>query len=254
MLKKIQLFFKNKISVKNVYIFALVLFFLSLVPLVVISFYNFPVGDDFDYAIRTHNGLINGGFIGLLAGIFETIKFFYFNWQGTFSAIMIMSLQPAIFNVNLYFLSTIILLGTFILGTFSLCKTICMHYLKLNKYYYKIIAILICTISIQNIPSLVQGFYWWNGSIYYTFFFSLMLFQVSNLLKYFKYDKFKYFIITLILTMIIAGGNFVLVSNEIIVMTLLTIYLFVKKNKSKTKILGLTLVLYILAIDRKSVV
>lgn len=247
MVDKIKKLFNTKISSKNLYRIALCAFIVSLIPLVVIAFYNFPSADDYSFTIDIYKALNSDGLLGFIKAIFDNVKHFYFNWQGTFTAITIMSMQPSLFGVEWYFLTTFILLGFFIWGTFYLCKVICNDYLKLDKYYYKIIAILILTVCIQGLPSLVQGFYWWNGAIYYTLFFSFSLFQIGHILKYLKYGKRKNYILALILTFMVAGSNYVTVSNQVIMMSILLIYLFVKKHPKRYQMLGLLGVLYITA-------
>ncbi len=247
MSEKLKNLFNTKISSKTLYKIALVLFIITLIPMLVISFYNFPSADDYGYAVNIHNAWMNGDILGMIGAVFNTVLYFYFNWQGTFTAISIMSLQPSIFGVEFYFISTFVLLGFFIWGTFTLCKTVCNDFLQLDKYIYKIIAILISTICIQRIPSLVEGFYWWNGSIYYTFFFSLTLFQISHILKYFKYGKKKNYIAAILLTFMLGGSNLVTASNQVIVMTILLIGLFIKKHPKRFPMLGINLVLYITA-------
>ena len=114
-----------KLSFKKLYIIALFVFIISLIPLLAISFFNFPSADDFTYTANVHNALITDGLIGLISAVLENVKEYYFSWQGTFSAIALMSLQPSVFSVSFYFITTFILLGFLIWGTFSLCKTIC---------------------------------------------------------------------------------------------------------------------------------
>lgn len=234
-----------KLSPKKLYIIALVVFIISLIPLLVISFFNFPSADDFGYADSIHNALINHDLLGVVMAVLENVKEFYFTWQGTFSAIAIMSLQPGIVSPSFYFITTFILLGFLIWGTFHLCKTVCYEYLKLDKYYYKIIAILILTLCIQGLPSAAEGFYWWNGGIYYTFFFSLTLFQISHILKYLKNGKLKNYVLALILTALLGGSNLVTASNQVIILTILIIALFIKKHPKKIPMLGIGIVLYI---------
>ena len=236
-----------KLSAKKLYIIALLVFIISLIPMLIISFFNFPSADDFSYTVDIHKAWVNDGIIGYILAVFDNVKDFYFTWQGTFSAITLMSLQPGVFDTGLYFITTFILLGILIWGTFNLCKTICCDYLNLGKYHYKIIAILILTLCIQALPSLVEGFYWWNGGIYYTLFFSLTLFQISHILKYFKYGKRCNFVFAIILTALLGGSNLVTASNQVIVLTILAIILFIKKHPKKIPFLALTVVMYITA-------
>ena len=74
-----------------------VLLAISLLPLAVISFYNHPCSDDYSYGLYVAQAVRAGGSLGdiLAAAVRETAET-YFDWQGTFSAVFLMALQPAI--------------------------------------------------------------------------------------------------------------------------------------------------------------
>jgi len=221
-------------------IITLFIFVLSIIPLLIMSFYNHPAADDFNYSEKTMNVINNGGLVILIKGVLNTIKKFYMSWQGTYSAIAIMSLQPSVWGHEFYFLSTFILLGGLIFSTIFLFKQI-NRYLRLEKYRLYQIIILFLFITIQTVPSLVQGFYWWNGSSFYTLFYSFLLINLGLIIKYYKQKKTKKnYLLICFITILVAGGNYVTSLQQIILLTFISIYLICKRRE-KSSILFLIL-------------
>ena len=124
---------KIKISSKTIAIILGIVFILSILPLIVIGFYNHPSADDYSYSIRTMLALKTGGIIELIKGVFLQIADTYTTWQGTYSAVAVFALQPSVFGQSFYFLSTIILLLAFIGSNYILIKEITLNYLKTSK-------------------------------------------------------------------------------------------------------------------------
>ena len=54
-------------------------------------------------------------------------------WQGTYSAIVIMSLQPAIWGQQFYFVGSFILMFSLLFSTYIFPKTIVEKLLHINK-------------------------------------------------------------------------------------------------------------------------
>ena len=81
-------------------------FFLSLVPLVIIALYNYPADDDFGYALPGATAwLETGSLLQVAQAIVNKVMDTYYNWQGAFASSLHMALTPMIFDQNLYFLS-----------------------------------------------------------------------------------------------------------------------------------------------------
>ena len=94
-----------------------------------------------------------------------------------------------------------------------------------------------------------DSFYWYNGAIYYTFFFSLMLFLFSSLIVMAtakrNWTKPVYFIISLILAFIIGGGNYTTALFTPIVLGGITVYAIYKHDKFSIPYALTTLVAFI---------
>ena len=62
-------------------------FFLSLIPLMLIALYNYPADDDYGYALPGATAWVQTGSLGEVArAIADKVKDTYFNWQGAFAS------------------------------------------------------------------------------------------------------------------------------------------------------------------------
>lgn len=209
---------KSKIAVLSVLI-------LTLIPMLLVAIYARPLADDFGYSAGTravwqesHNIFLVFAAVG--AQVVKT----YFDWQGSFSAIALFALQPAIFSEAIYGLGTLILVTFFLWG---------------NLYFWggktkipMIVAGAVIMVSMQTLPHANQGFYWWNGASYYCLFYSLMLLQWGMFIRK------KKVILPCILGFLLGGGNLVtgLLNLEVTALVMLVALIeMVKEKDSKEK-------------------
>ena len=98
----------------------LTLFLISLLPVCRLAFYAHPAGDDYAYGVAAHLAWTDTHSLSaVLAAAVSNVKGYYTSWQGTYSSIFLMSLQPAIFSQRLYFLTTFLTVGLFSLIDYS---------------------------------------------------------------------------------------------------------------------------------------
>lgn len=211
---------------KRILVILSIVFIVSLIPLLMVSFYSFPNADDFGFGNFTHKAFVNGGFLAVLKMAIYNVIDFYRNWQGTYSAIFMFSLQPGIFGERFYFISHIFLICSFIGANFYFLNKVFSK--MLDKYIKYIIILLVLLVQIQFVYDGVSSFYWYNGSIYYTFFYSLELILFAFLIS----DKPKWYLI-FPLTIFIAGGNYVTALNLSIILFIFVVLKFYFKNKDK---------------------
>ena len=93
---------------RNFTIFLIIIFILSLIPLYYIAGYAHPSVDDYFYGAETAQIWHNTHSLGqVLQKSFVLMKDSYITWQGNFTAIFLMRLQPAIFGENYYVIAPI---------------------------------------------------------------------------------------------------------------------------------------------------
>lgn len=224
----LYLILENMKNKKNI---ILILYLISLLPIFLLAHFNYMSGDDFGFGSYAHQGYLNGGFLSMIKAVLVSVKDFYLNWQGTYSAIFMFSINPAFINENLYFFTTYFLVIFFIFSNYLFLNTILKKYL--DNYKIFIIFIISTFIQIQYVHNLNSSFYWYNGSVYYTFFYSLELILYALIYKYYfdNKDILKYLII--VLSIFFVGGNFVSTLNYLIILFLLCLYFVYKKQDFK---------------------
>lgn len=214
----------------------IVILIISLIPLMWIALYNHSCADDFSYGTLTrHAWIATHDFIEVLKAMVERIKISYTGWQGTYSAIALFALQPAVWGEQFYFLSTFILLAFFLWGTFTFFRALIGTVYGNNKIA-DIISCIVSILSIQLLPSAVQGFFWWNGSSFYLIFHAIMLIQTALFIRilYIGEGSKKQYLLSVFLGVFLAGGNYIsaLLTVEITCMFFIVCILF-KKNLVK---------------------
>lgn len=223
----------DKIDNKTLYYSIIIILMITLlVPIFMVAKYNHPSADDYDYAILTHETVLNGG------NIFDVIKSavttslnFMQTWQGLYSSAFLLALQPSIFGESFYIFTTYIVIASLFIGIFSLTKTIFKYIFKSDSKKYWFISILILFIYVQILPSPVEGFYWYNGSMNYEFFLAVLLIEIAQFIKYYNTRKIKNIIFATILAFILSGGNHITAFAGILFSLAFLIISILKKKK-----------------------
>jgi hypothetical protein len=106
---------------KNSPIILVVIFIVTLIPIIIISVYNHPLGDDLSYSMGVHNAIISGGSVfAVFQAAWGTVVNIYMSWQGTYSAVFLMSFQPGVFAEGAYAIVPLIMIGFLIFSTLRL--------------------------------------------------------------------------------------------------------------------------------------
>lgn len=209
---------------------------LSCLPIVLAGKYVFPQGDDFEYGAYCHQAWINNiGVAGVLKGAGKTVGEAFFDWQGTFSSIFFMALQPGVWGTKYYHLVPFLLLSLLISAVlfffYVLFQKVCGASAKEGVF----VGCLVALTAVQLAVSKPSAFFWYNGAIHYLGAFSFLLFFLSFLLLDIVSEKRKYGyeILAALMAVLVGGGNLVtaLIGNVISVYLFL-ILLYLKKKKA----------------------
>lgn len=177
--------------------------------MIAIGFFNHSSADDYSFGLLAHLAFAQGGGISdILSGAFQTVVNNWLGWQGTFSAILLFSLQPAVFGEGWYWVSSLVLIGSFLLSLRYLVSSVAVRLDGTDRRVATIVFCIAALLSTQLCPSPVQAFYWWNGSMYYTFFYALLMVFGGQLLRW-LHDWASWRLIALCaLGFFIGGGNY----------------------------------------------
>lgn len=212
------------------------LLLLSLIPILCTSFYSYPAADDFDYATNTSAVWQETHSVSaVLSTAWEDTLQTYQHWQGSFVAIFLMCLQPGFIDTSWYFIGSFVLLFSFVFSSFFLFYTLAQKLLRCERMASVIIATILVFLSLQFTYDPVESFFWFNGGVYYTFFYSLCALLFSLLVRSFanagKKRSIVQYVFCLPLAFLIGGGSFPPSLSSLIILALLALY-FVWKRKS----------------------
>ena len=197
-----------------------VLLFAALVPLLAICPYNHSFADDWHYGVDAHLALQAGGsVIDAIGAALQEAYDTFFSWQGTYSAIVLMALQPGVFSEALYGLGAVGVLAALMLATWYFASVLVRDVLDAGRLPLVAFASLILLLQTQLLPSPVEGIYWYNAAIYYTFYHALMLVMAGLSVRLVHGRTRKgplsgrgsavRAVALVLLAFVVAGGNFV---------------------------------------------
>lgn len=176
--------FIKKITTKNIFYIILIFFILSVIPLYIIGMYAHPSVDDYYYGTETVQVWNEThSFASVVKCSFDEMINTYNIWQGNFSAIFLMRLQPGIFGEQYYFIAPLILLSAYMGFSIFFFYTALKKIFRADSYLAATVGICLTFVSMQLCATPSDSFYWYNGAIYYTFFYSLMLFLFALLIR-----------------------------------------------------------------------
>lgn len=202
------------ITFKRIYWILWVCYSLLMFPLLWISKYNHMCADDYGYGMKPHLvWLETGNLLEVLKSATQVAVDYYDWWQGTYSSIFLMALQPGIFGEKYYFLGAIFLYVVFHAAFIYLAKTIFQKLLGADKYVSGIATILMLVLMIQCMETPVQAFYFYNAGVHYIFMVSLLwimtAMQIRTLLTKDKHKLWFYCFAQVIVGVILGGGNYI---------------------------------------------
>lgn len=215
-----------------------ILFVLSLVPLYLIGQYAHPSVDDYFYGAETAAVFKNtGSFFAVIKEAYQQTLSVYGSWQGNFSAVFLMHLQPAIYGEGFYWLTCVILLTAFSVSMLLFFYVVLTRRLHAKKPAAFAAGLAVTFSALQFVYRASDSFYWYNGGIYYTFFYSLMLFLLTLVTLFLHSQKTPVriftFLLSLILAFCIGGGNYsTALFTALLLFFLAAVYLFRKQRKA----------------------
>lgn len=238
---------RARVSEKTVFILLLAGIVAVLIPMLAIARYNVPCADDYSYGDLTHSAWKQTHSLPeVLKGGARTVSDYYSGWQGTYSAVFAFSLQPAVFGEQWYPLTTFIMLISLCGGIVSLFDVVFRRILNAAWHQTGIAIIVVLAVCTQFLPSPVQAFYWYNGSVYYTFFFGISLVLYAKILSYIRLPaaelspaKRVLRLLSLsVLSAVIAGSNYVTALTTAIVYACVLVLMLIRKKYSCLSLLA----------------
>lgn len=210
-----------------------ILLAVALIPMLVISIFDHSYADDWHYGVDVHLALqAGGGVVEALRAALAKAASTYFSWQGTYSAIFLMALQPGVFSEALYGWGAVFIMFSLVAATFYASYVFVRDLLHGDGACASAIACVALLLQTQLLPSPVEGIWWYNSAIYYTFYHALMLVMVALAVRVVRGKTARRAygaagtavraLVLVLLAFVVAGGNFV--TGLVAVLVLLAVF------------------------------
>ncbi len=212
----------------------LILLIINLVPIIYLGRFNHPTGDDYYYGAEAHIVWEETG------SVIETIKealkgaaYDYQTWQGTYSAMVLMRLQPTVFSESAYHWVTFVILLLLTGGIFYLLKPVIRRWLGGSAASWMAISSVLTLLAVQTVPTPAESMFWYNGSMYYTGYLAVTFFFWGKLLRYLLQPRFRDILYMAVMAAFLAGGNYISLLPSMILLVIVTAWLFYQKDKKR---------------------
>ena len=147
---------------------------LLLVPMLNAARYDVPSGDDYAFGIDTMRAWHRYGTLSaVLKASWDRILKTYRTWQGSFSAVFLFTMNPMVFKEEYYSAGPWLILAGLFAGIYSLSFAVWRRVYRGSRTEALIIGTVFAVLYTPFLPRASQGFYWFNGAVYYTFFSGL---------------------------------------------------------------------------------
>ncbi len=223
---------KKFLSMKWIAILSVVIYGGSLIPIFSASIYAFPQADDWSYSWQTRLAWLDThSLLEVLKGACTAVAEAYVEWQGTFSSIFLMSLQPGIWGEHFYAVVPFFMIGLLTFATLFFLS----YVLKGTDRSCRIIfSMAVLWMTVQEIRCKPAAFYWYNGAVHYIVPYCLFLILAVLILKILRKEKFDgiSFFFSLLIVVMIGGGNLVTALLTFVCLTgMFLLMLFIKRKK-----------------------
>lgn len=215
----------------------IVIYALSLIPVLVIGKYDYPSADDFSMGLGTRLVYETTGSLLAVAGkiLSETVRY-YRTWIGYFTSCLFTTVSPATFGEAWYALTPAVILLALHVGVAVFFYALMEKALGMNRYARRCMTVLALFLMVQRMPEgslRVEAFYWYSGAGNYTLTFSAGLlylaFYVLSVCGVRSKNRSLFLVLACIMGFLAGGGNYLSALSFAVVSVLFAVYLVKRK-------------------------
>ena len=217
----------------------IVIYALSLIPVLVIGKYDYPSADDFSMGLGTRLVYEATGSLLAVAGkiLSETVRY-YRTWIGYFTSCLFTTVSPATFGEAWYALTPAVILLALHIGVAVFFYALMEKALGMNRYARRCMTVLALFLMVQRMPEgslRVEAFYWYSGAGNYTLTFSAGLlylaFYVLSVCGVRSKNRSLFLVLACIMGFLAGGGNYLSALSFAVVSVLFAVYLVKMKTR-----------------------
>ena len=234
-IKYFMLLINNLITTKHIVIFLFSILIISLLPLIIVGFYNVPSSDDFGHSLNAYTDWVeNRSLLNVAKLSIDFISWMWNKWAGLYSNILIPLTSP--FYINNYWITAFITIIPLCFCSIFLSMVIFIKIFKADIWKSLLISIITSMLMIQCVSSPAESFYWLSGAVFYTtataLFFMIISFTILGIYSNSKKYKLFYIIFSSLIIILYSGMNFITTLASAGLFILMICFLLIIKNKS----------------------
>ena len=215
---------KSLTRMEYLQLFILVLFVLSLLPILYLSFTDVATGDDYGYGAITHAAWMQThSLAAVFAAAVDGVKGTYTSWQGTWFSVFMFSLNPEVFHPDAYWLVPWMVLTLQIWSVLTFTHHFLVAHCGLDKLTWLSVSALLLMAEIQCAMSPQSAIFWYVGTTHYMLPFAMGLFCIVCGDRFLQEHRLRDFVILLILQTLLGGASYQ--ASLLVPLTLLMIIL-----------------------------
>lgn len=164
---------------------AVLVFVLSLFPILALAGVDRASADDWSFGLLTHLAWVDThSVLRVLQAAFASVKKYYFSWQGTWFSVFLFSLQPEVFSHDAYWIVPVLMTGLLIGGVSDFLYCLLVRFLHISRQDFLLIDAILLLVLIQFVPYQTSAIFWYNGAAHYTVPFALVMFACARFVRY----------------------------------------------------------------------
>ena len=214
-----------------------VLYLLSLLPLLLLAFYDHPSADDINMGFAAHEAFLRTG--NPLASLGEGLRMAwvdYCDWMGYFTSTALMSVPPSVFGESVYPAGPFILIAALTAATAFFLRQLLTGLAGMDKASSMAVTAVSLFLSVQALPAgmpRVEAFYWYCSGANYTLTYSLGLCFLGLLILCSLTERKKRLLTALccVLGFLTGGGNYMTALSVTIVSVTACAWLWFRRKK-----------------------
>ena len=237
--KRKRLSLERNCDLRRLSYLLIVIYALSLIPVLVIGKYDYPSADDFSMGLGTRLVYEATGSLLAVVGkiLSETVRY-YRTWIGYFTSCLFTTVSPATFGEAWYALTPAVILLALHVGVAVFFYALMEKALGMNRYARRCMTVLALFLMVQRMPEgslRVEAFYWYSGAGNYTLTFSAGLlylaFYVLSVCGVRSKNRSLFLVLACIMGFLAGGGNYLSALSFAVVSVLFAVYLVKMKTR-----------------------
>lgn len=182
---------------------------ITMLPLIYCSFYDYATGDDLGYSATIHQLMVGGSSLcEILQSMWETVVASWYTYQGTWSSILLFQLQPGLLGERAYIVTPYIALLCLVGGTGYLLWDLLVRRLHFKKSLYLTIMAILMMLSIQYMPRIRGGMFWYTSVAHYVIPYGAALLCITWAMRWMDTGWKRYYIPMLLLMTYLGGAGY----------------------------------------------